>query len=43
MNGHEAIDCMETLTKRGFNPIAYTEANGISEQLTLEEMRDVIL
>lgn len=43
MDGREAIDCMEQLTERGFAPLAHTEANGIAETLTLDEMREVVL
>ena len=43
MNGDKALRNMETLTGRGFKPIARTTANGITETLTLQEMREVYL
>lgn len=37
----KAMKLMETMVKRGFVPVAFTCANKVSEQLTLEEMQDI--
>lgn len=41
VEGEQALQTMETLAKRGHSVVAVTEANGIKEQLSLEEMRDI--
>lgn len=43
LSGSKALACMETLTKRGHAVIARTSANGITEDLTLPEMRSVFI
>jgi hypothetical protein len=40
LTGQEAISCMETLTQRGFEPMARTDGYA-EEWLTLNEMREV--
>jgi hypothetical protein len=42
-NGKKSLALMETMTKRGFKPIARTTANGITEELTTEEMRESVI
>ena len=41
-HGLAAIDCMERLTRRGISCQAYTERHGITETLTLDEMKEII-
>lgn len=43
LTGERAIKTMEELKKRGFNPVAVTNANGITEQLNLKEMKQTII
>lgn len=40
-DGHSALKCMQTLTKRGLTCIAMTYANKITEHLTLADMADI--
>ena len=42
-NGEKSLKLMEKLhaANCGFNPVAHTSANGIDEELTLSEMRDI--
>ena len=39
----EAIDIMNTLEARGFDTVAYTKANDIEENLTLEQLKELNL
>ncbi len=40
-DGRSSLSNMQTLTGRGFTPEAHTEAYGINEMLTLNEMQDI--
>ncbi len=41
LTGAYAAKVMNRLAERGFTTLAHTEANGISETLTLEEMAEI--
>ena len=43
LDGYEAIDIMESLKKRGFDTVAYTNGFGIEENLSLDEMLEVVI
>lgn len=41
LNGNKALGLMLEMKKRGFDTVAETKANGISEELSLDEMNHV--
>ncbi len=41
MGGNKALALMERLTQRGFSPLALTNANGVDDVLTLNEMKEI--
>jgi hypothetical protein len=43
LTGKQAIKAMETLVKRGYEPIARTTSGAIEEFLTLDEMKEVVI
>lgn len=43
LTGKKTEACMKHLQDRGFNPIAETTANGITETLTHDELKQAIL
>lgn len=40
-SGEEALKTMKELDRRGFDTIAYTEANGVEDNINLEEMKSL--
>jgi len=38
LTGEKAVETMETMKSRGYEPVARTTANGITEDLTLDHM-----
>lgn len=40
-DGNRALANMLVLARRGFEPVARTEANGIAEDLTLPDMQSI--
>jgi len=43
LTGMESIEIMEKLAKRGFICAARTETQGTIEELTLDEMKDIVI
>lgn len=43
LNGQDTIKTMTTLKTRGFDSYAQTESFGIVEQLTLDEMIEIVI
>jgi hypothetical protein len=43
LTGEKALRLMKSLSKRKFKCLAHTEANGVTEFLTLKEMQEAII
>ena len=41
LDGDKALRLMERLTRRGFKTLAHTQANGISETLTVSDLHEI--
>lgn len=42
-SGKEAIELMTDIEKRGFDTLAYTAANGIEENISLNELKELAI